>query len=467
MKRIIYIMIFLFFLCSCSKDEAKIEYETKSLEKYSEEYIKDSFNTDDDFKKYLEFNDEQYKKEIYASPGGIGNGEIDNEANIYDAINLLKPGYVLYLREGTYVLNEGISIDLSGSIDDFITIRNYPNEKVCLTSNNKNIKDYAIDGEYALMTIEDKAQYLIIEGIEFANIKAKNAMAIRMYGGRQNHIIIRDNIIHNINTSKEKDENYGANAILLIGEDSEYAINNIVIYNNKIYNNVLGYSESISIASNCYSIYVFNNILENNSNIGIDFSGNFGYCNDKEYDQPRKCIAAGNYVIGSKSKYDYCAGIYIDGAKDSLIDNNYISNSQYGIEVGSEEKVLGYYTYNNIVANNLIKNNLYCGIRVGGYDLNNSGIVKNTIIDNNELINNCSNKEAAEIIINMVDGLKIINNKITTNKYILDTEEFKESDIKNVVFYNNNYYSKENECIYYLNKDYTINEFIKEFLKNE
>ncbi|UKI50535.1 MAG: hypothetical protein L6U99_03745 [Clostridium sp.] len=90
-------------------------------------------------KKYLEFNDEQYKKEIYASPSGIGNGEIDNEANIYDAINLLKPGYVLYLREGTYVLNEGISIDLSGSIDDFITIRNYPNEKVCLTSNNKNI----------------------------------------------------------------------------------------------------------------------------------------------------------------------------------------------------------------------------------------------------------------------------------------------------------------------------------------
>ena len=461
MKKNFCIMIFLFFLCSCSKDEAKIEYETKSLEKYSEEYIKDSYNTDDDFKSYLEYNDGQYKKEIYASPDGTGNGEIDNEANIYDAINLLKPGYVLYLREGTYILNEGININLSGNIDDFITIRNYPNEKVCLTLNNKNIK------EYALITIEDKAQYLIIEGIEFANIKAKNAMAIRMYGGGQNHIIIRNNIIHNINTSKEKDENYGANAILLIGEDSEYAINNIVIYNNKIYNNVLGYSEAISITSNCYSIYVFNNILENNSNIGIDFSGNFGYCNDKKYDQPRKCIAAGNYVIGSKSKYDYCAGIYIDGAKDSLIDNNYISNSQYGIEVGSEEKVLGYYTCNNVVANNLIKNNLYCGIRVGGYDLNNSGIVKNTIIDNNELINNCSNKDAAEIIINMVDGLKIINNRITTNKYILDTEEFKESEIKNVIFYNNNFYSKENECIYYLNKDYTINEFRKEFLKNE
>ena len=220
MKKIFYIMIFLFFLCSCSKDEAKIEYETKSLEKYSEEYIKDSYNTDDDFKSYLENNEEKYKKQIYASPDGTGNGEIDNEANIYDGINLLKPGYVLYLREGTYILNEGININLSGNIDDFITIRNYPNEKVCLTSNNKNIKEYAIDGEYALMTIEDKAQYLIIEGIEFANVKAKNAMAIRMYGGRQNHIIIRDNIIHNINTIKEKDENYGANAILLIGEDT-------------------------------------------------------------------------------------------------------------------------------------------------------------------------------------------------------------------------------------------------------
>lgn len=459
MKKIFYIMIFLFFLCSCSNDGANslIEYETKSLESYSKEYIKNSYNTDDDFKSYLENNEEKYKKQIYASTDGTGNGEIDNEANIYDAINLLKPGYILYLREGTYILNEGININLSGNIDDFITIRNYPNEKVCLTSNDKNIKEFAIDGEYALMTIENKAQYLIIEGIEFANIKAKNAMAIRMYGGGQNHIIIRDNIIHNINTSKEKDENYGANAILLMGEDSEYAINNIVVYNNKIYNNVLGYSEAISVASNCYGIYVFNNILENNSNIGIDFSGNYGYCNNKEYDQPRKCIAAGNYVIGSKSKYDYCAGIYIDGAKDSLIDNNYVSNSQYGIEIGSEEKVLGYYTCNNVVANNLIKNNLYCGIRVGGYDLNKSGVVKNTIIDNNELINN-----RFEIIVNMVDGLKIINNKITTNKYILDTEDFKASEIKNVIFHNNSYSSKENECIYYLNKDYTINEFIKE-----
>ncbi|UKI50533.1 MAG: hypothetical protein L6U99_03735 [Clostridium sp.] len=93
-------------------------------------------------------------------------------------------------------------------------------------------------------------------------------------------------------------------------------------------------------------------------------------------------------------------------------------------------------------------------------------MLKSTIIDNNELINNSSNKEAAEIIINMVDGLKITNNRITTNRYILDTEEFKESDIKKCcVFIIIIVLQRKNGCIYYLNKDYTIKEFRKELFE--
>lgn len=51
-----------------------------------------------------------------------------------------------------------------------------------------------------------------------------------------------------------------------------------MIYKNTLTNNLLGYSEAISIMGNCENIYVLNNTLNNNTNIGIDFNGNNDNC---------------------------------------------------------------------------------------------------------------------------------------------------------------------------------------------
>ena len=56
------------------------------------------------------------------------------------------------------------------------------------------------------------------------------------------------------------EEDYGANGILLMGEN-EVGIKKIIIFGNTLTNNIVGYSEALSVAGNCEEIYVLNNIL--------------------------------------------------------------------------------------------------------------------------------------------------------------------------------------------------------------
>ena len=92
-------------------------------------------------------------------------------------------------------------------------------------------------------------------------------------------------------------------------------------------NNALSYGEAVSIMGNCENIYVLNNTLTNNDNIGIDFNGNTGDCKSSSLDPPRKSVHMLNRVEKSKSSYADCAGIYADGAKDIYIYQNNVLNS--------------------------------------------------------------------------------------------------------------------------------------------
>ena len=44
-----------------------------------------------------------------------------------------------------------------------------------------------------------------------------------------------------------------------------------------------------------------------------------------------------NTVYNSICSYAECAGLYLDGARDTIFENNIIYGSMYGIEIGSEE----------------------------------------------------------------------------------------------------------------------------------
>ena len=229
-----------------------------------------------------------------------------------------------------------------------------------------------------------------------------------------------------------------------------------MIYGNTLTNNVLGYSEGISVAGNCEEIYVIKNTLKNNTNIGIDFYGNAGYCEDEELDQPRKCVATLNYISESISLYADCAGLYVDGARDIFLGYNTVEKSQYGIEIGSEERNDDFPVKNIIVQENHFIDNSVTGIRVGGYDEEETGFVKDTVFKGNEV-----KGSNTAIIISKTDNITFNGNDITAEKYFIYLD-FNEKFVKNLKFIGNKFTGKASFKMYGGTR-LNLEEFIKKY----
>lgn len=385
---------------------------------------------------------------IFVAPKATGDGTKSNPCSFQDAIDNVSQGQTIYLRQGTYDSNaegsyEGYFLNCKGASGKLITIRNYPGESATITNgyinNAKNKESNAI-------IVEPTCQYVVIEGVEIANVTSYCAYGICMWEGGQNHIVIRNCKIHDIKTSvqnPDSDPNAGANAIIMFGDGSK-SLNNIYIMNNEIYNAVTGWSEVVSVTSNCEYVYVLENKVYDCTNIGIDFYGNAGYNTNPSLDQPRFCVASGNYVKNVSCSYADCAGLYVDGARDIVLQNNTVTSCQYGIEIGSEEKQEQYPVKNVLVRNNVVHDNNIVGIRVGGYETNSTGYVCSTTILNNTIYNNAKSSGSAEIIIAKVDGISFINNIVATKQSssYLVLSEFSADYTKNTVFNNNVFYAE-------------------------
>lgn len=383
--------------------------------------------------------DEILPNSIFVSPDGNDNGYGTVESpfkTIQKALNTVNPGETIYLREGTYIgLNTFIS---SGSEGNYITLRNYPGEHPVLTMTSGS------DG--AIISLEGQ-DYIKIEGLEIGNFSSTTAYGI-LLNADENHIIIRNNNIHDLKTTKPgENENGEANAILCYGEGKtrELSINNICIAENNVYNNTTGWCESVSVTGNAEYVNIINNTVHDNTNIGIDFYGNAGYCSVKELDQPRYCVAAGNTIYNSICSYAECAGLYVDGARDVILENNTIYGSMYGIEIGSEELQADYPVKNIIARNNLVYNNSAGGIRVGGYDKKKTGYVIDTKIYNNTLVNNGSgdggwNGEFCFVKCNNID---VRNNLVykDNKEYPMIGGDLAAEYVLNVSFNNNMFYN--------------------------
>ncbi len=393
---------------------------------------------------------------IYASPNGNGEGTYESPYALQDAFDSLKAGQTLYLRGGTYDTKkmDGYFINCKGTKDAYIKICAYPGEKVLITNSYKGKEAYGFQ-------VDGGACYFILEGIEIANIKSQSSYGIAFWGNNQNHIIIRNMDIHHIETTSsnpETDTNSSANAIILFGEQKN-PISNVALINNHCHDNKTGWAETISVTANCEYIYVLENKVENNTNIGIDFYGNAGYCSTPSLDQPRYCVAANNIIANSFCAYADCAGLYVDGSRDILLQYNVIKNCQYGIEIGSEEghRQPNYPVKNIIVRNNVCENNSVTAFRIGGYEEKNTGIVKDTKIINNTFINKATSGDNAEIIIAKVDNIEFKNNLLYKNNNgdIVSTD-FNETYSKNIKFTNNLFYQvnkKASEVTTYIFKN--------------
>ena len=376
---------------------------------------------------------------IYVSPNGsdTNTGTIDAPfKTVQKALDTVKAGQTIYLREGTYTaLN---TFKSSGTEGNYITLRNYPGEKPYLTMTAGS------DG--AILHLDGNA-YIKIEGLEIGGLSSVIAQGI-LLDGNENHVIIRNNDIHNLLTTKPgENENGEANAILCYGEGKteEDAINNICIENNLVHNNTTGWCESVSVTGNAKYINIINNTVYENTNIGIDFYGNAGYCSVPALDQPRYGVAAGNIIYKSICSYAECAGLYVDGARDIVLENNIIYDSMYGIEIGSEELQADYPVKNIIARNNLVYNNSAGGIRVGGYDKKATGYVMDTKIYNNTLVNNGEGEGGwnGELCFVKCNGIDVRNNIVykENTEYPMIGGDLAKEYVLNVNFSNNVFYS--------------------------
>ncbi len=272
-------------------------------------------------------------------------------------------GTTVYIREGTY--QEHLHIKHSGTKSKPIVFKAYNDEDVTLTRGD----DVDTEGNTALITIDSK-NYITINGLTLENLSTNLADETVMgifITGSSSHISIENNHVQHIETHAEDGNAHG---IAVYGTKK---MTDIHIKSNLLEDLKLGASESLVLNGNIESFYIEDNIIRRSDNIGIDLIGYEGVALNKSTDYVREGTVRNNriYDISSYGNpaygEDYSAGgIYVDGGKNISIEQNTIHNADIGIEATSEHA--GKYAENISIIDNIIYNNYYTGISIGGYD---------------------------------------------------------------------------------------------------
>ena len=143
------------------------------------------------------------------------------------------------------------------------------------------------------------------------------------------------------------------------------------------------------------------------------------------------------------------------------IAENTIIDSQYGIEIGSEEKNDDYPVKNIIVKNNVLKDNSITGIRLGGFDEEDTGFVQDC-----DIIGNTITGSHEAVIISKAKDINFKGNKmIGMDKYFINME-FSSSYTKNIEF-ENNVFSGTGRFRLYSSTKLSLDEFIKKYPTNK
>jgi len=347
----------------------------------------------------------------YVSPSGNDDhsGASDQPwETIMHAQEQLVPGDTLNIMAGTY--NEKIQLENSGSVDNYITIRNHENDEVIIDGSG-------LTDQESIIEIYD-LEYIIIEGLYIENNEMPDAQGI-LIENMCNNIIIRDNHISQINFSTSAadpvDEETNSQPLIVYGTDPDHVMTEIHIEGNEIYNNRTGYSECLAINGNVDGFSLMQNYIHDNSNIGIDIIGHEGTCPDPLLDQARNGVVKGNVIGDCVSEYATSGGIYIDGGKNILVENNYSYRNGYGIEIGCENR--GKTTSGITVRNNLFFNNEVAGLALGGFDYpDGSGHVASCTVNNNSFFSNdFSSSYTGELYLSYSDDCKLFNNIFYTS----------------------------------------------------
>ncbi len=270
---------------------------------------------------------------------------------IQDALNRATAGDTILVREKNTPYYEQIYFPNSGNATQgYITLMAYPGEHPVLDGTG---------GRRSNMMAIKNQNYIRIIGFEIQNLKNVNDGSAIRISGYGSHIEIRNNIIHDIRGTS-------AMGITVYGTHSN-PIEYLIIDGNEVYDCQPAPSEAITLNGNVTHFEVTNNIVRDVNNIGIDFIGGETDIQPDTALVARNGICRGNQVYRANSSYGdgYAAGIYVDGGRDIIIENNIVSGSDLGIEIGAENA--GMVTRGVIVRNNILYLNKKTGLVFGGY----------------------------------------------------------------------------------------------------
>ena len=192
-------------------------------------------------------------------------------------------------------------------------------------------------------------------------------------------------------------------------------ITNLIIDGNEIYDCEPAQSEALVLNGNVSGFLVTSNYVHDVNNIGLDFIGGEAMCPDPAQDAARNGVVRWNRVARSRSNYGggFGAGIYVDGGRDIIIENNTVTESDLGLEVGAENP--GIIATNIIVRNNLLYRNDKIGLVFGGFDVT-RGRVRFCQFQNNTLWNNDTLRTGnGELVIQYAETNTVRNNLLWAN----------------------------------------------------
>ncbi len=293
------------------------------------------------------------------------------------------PGDIILVAPGIYKQN--LTWKFSGTSSAKITLQKNGSGTVYLKSTDasaapvlqiSNFSNIMIDGfTITRDNAKNNAQGLLINSsgsYAMQNIEIKNCVFTA--------------INWNMNPNKKPTSSKNSQPFIVYGRSS-VAIQNINIHDCEFHDNVTGFSEVCSFNSNIDGFSATNNIIHDNTNIGIDVIGFEGENSNTSIDQARNGTIANNTFYENQSPYAEGASIYVDGGKSVLIERNLIHDGDYGIEISAENdpSSIAYETQDITVRNNLIYNCRSAGLKIGNYKgkLQNALVVNNTCFYNN------------------------------------------------------------------------------------
>ncbi len=409
----------------------------------------------------------------YVSPTGnnaaAGTSTATAWKTIQFAINMANDGDVINVMAGTYTGK--ITWNDGGAAGIYITLQNYNDDVVVLDG-------ATIGNSQALMYIENK-DYIKIDGLKFTNHNGNYQPIINLYGNN-NHIEISNCEFYNTDCNESyailcegrgddikilnnnMHDLIGDNAVgvLFVGSNTTTAFTNILISGNTLTNLDPAPSEAIAVNGNVNGFEISNNILNDINNIGIVMIGGEDWVNTNDaVNFARNGVCKNNSVTAAKSIYGggFAGGVYVDGGKDIIVENNTITGSDVGLEIGCENA--GFIAENITVRNNIIYKNEKAGLGFGGYDFPVTGQVQNCVFTGNTVFDNdILNTGFGQLWIQYALNCVVENNIFytSTNAWMVNAETIN-STYNNILNYNDYYYPAGlNNAKFFFDFDYFV-----------